>query len=343
MSKKTNSINLRSLKNKNLNSNVIFEKYNYSKLLYQDFYIRDYLENILNYNFNNGISHKIIIQRKRDKLYIYLDYYLFKKNLRFYKSSNFKIFSIRRRFYWKKKKNMYKKYFDIRLHIKQNRINKYKKLFTKKIKPKKKKKKSFNNILLRLYNYNSFIVYSLKRLLILNLMLITGCKVHLYIRNTRRLLSLPSFIRERSYQKVKRDNVRNIMRNFRIRGYINNIKKLTVPVFIHLIYTSFIFQNPDLLGVFLSRVLKRNIKMFRFFYYFLLKTLRSLFMFSNLTGLKIQFKGRLGSSLRKRVSIIQLGQMPLQTINTNIRYSSIRSNTIYGICGIKIWYFYLTE
>ena len=45
MSKKTNSLNLRSNINKNLKENSFFENYNYSKLLYQDLYIKNYLKN----------------------------------------------------------------------------------------------------------------------------------------------------------------------------------------------------------------------------------------------------------------------------------------------------------
>jgi hypothetical protein len=102
MSKKTNSINLRSRNSVNLSSNVFFEKYNYSKLLYQDFYIRDYLKNILRYNFYDSIVHKIVIQRKKDIIFIFLDYYLLKKKKR--KRSRFKVFSLKRKFWWYKKK-----------------------------------------------------------------------------------------------------------------------------------------------------------------------------------------------------------------------------------------------
>jgi small subunit ribosomal protein S3 len=56
--------------------------------------------------------------------------------------------------------------------------------------------------------------------------------------------------------------------------------------------------------------------------------------------MKIQFKGRLGSSLRKRTSIIKLGSMPLQTIESDIKFSFVKAITIYGICSIKIWYHY---
>lgn len=341
MSKKTNSINLRSIKNKNLKSNVIFEKYNYSKLLYQDFYIRDFLENILYYNFNDIFSHNIVIQRKNNIIYIFLDYYLFRNSRKFNKT-DYKIFSLRRKFRWKNKRKFYRKYFDLRKlsKIKKDKYARF--LVAKKI--KRKKKKFIRTPLLRFYNNKSFFIFSFKRLLILNLMLLTGCRIKLYTRNVHRLLSLPLYLKKRSYKKkIQRDNVQKIMNNLRIRGFVNNVKDLKVPMFIHLAYTSFFFKNPRLLGLFLSKVLKRNIRMFRFFFFFCSKTLLSLFIFSNLKGLKIQFKGRLGPSLRKRVSVIQFGQMPLQSIDSNVKYSFNESITIYGVCGIKIWYYYLVD
>jgi ribosomal protein S3 len=344
MGKKTNSINLRSINNKNLKANVIFEKYNYSKLLYQNFYIQDFLENVLRYNFHDSIAHKVVIQRKKSTIYIFLDYYLFNSSLKVQKKS-FEVFSIRKKFWWKKKKYLYRKYFDIRTHFRQKRVLKSKQYFLKKDLLKKNQKHLFlRSPLLRFQKQNSFLVFSFKRLILLNLMFLTGCKVKLYTRNVRRLLSLPVSVRNQSYKKkVNRENVMDIMRNFRIRGFVNNIKDLKVPLFIHLTYTSFIFKNPRLLGLLLGNILKKNIKMFRFFFFFCSKTLLPLFMFSNLNGLKIQFKGRLGTSLRKRTSIIQFGQMPLQSIDYDIKYSFTEAVTIYGTCGIKIWYYYLIK
>ena len=75
MSKKTNSLSLRSLKNKSWASKSFFEDFNYSKILYQDLYITDYIKNILQYQFFNGIVQDVIIQRKRDIIYINVSYY----------------------------------------------------------------------------------------------------------------------------------------------------------------------------------------------------------------------------------------------------------------------------
>ena len=63
-------------------------------------------------------------------------------------------------------------------------------------------------------------------------------------------------------------------------------------------------------------------------------------MISDLRGLKIQFKGRLSTRLRKKKLIIRFGSLPLQTFSANIKYSFHQSLTMYGVCGIKIWYYY---
>ena len=47
MSKKTNSLSLRIIKNKNWISRSFLEDFNYSKILYQDLYITNFIKNIL--------------------------------------------------------------------------------------------------------------------------------------------------------------------------------------------------------------------------------------------------------------------------------------------------------
>lgn len=359
MSKKTNSINLRSRNSVNLSSNVFFEKYNYSKLLYQDFYIRDYLKNILRYNFYDSIVHKIVIQRKKDIIFIFLDYYLLKKKKK--RRSKFKVFSLKRKFWWYKKKKIYRKYFFLyytfkkryRLKYSKPRIKKF--LFKRKNAPvivkKKKKRKNLyiRTPLIRLNSRRTFLIFSFKRFVLLNLMLLTNCRVKLYTKNIRRFLNLPFFIKQRkkkrnrrefSSEVLERTSVAVLIRRFRIKSFVSKIKTLNAPLLLHLIYISFALKNPEILGGALSKILKRNIKKFRNFNFFFKRTLLALYTFSNLDGLKIQFKGRLSKSLRKKTSIIQFGQLPLQSISLNIKYFFSEAITIYGCCGIKVWYYY---
>ena len=174
----------------------------------------------------------------------------------------------------------------------------------------------------------------------LNLSLLTGCQVSLYTKNIALLSGLPFFIKDLPEFRNKINSIKKIMSRLKIQSRVNKLNDLDVSQMVHLVYTSFIFKNPSLLGVFISKVLKKNIKSFNFFLYFFSRILSVIFVFSKLNGLKIQFKGRLGLSLRKKMSIISFGSMPLQTIHSNIKYSFNKSITIYGICGIKIWYYY---
>jgi len=346
MSKKTNSLNLRSNKNKNLKENPFFENYNYSKLLHQDLYIKEYLKNVFHYNVHDCIVHKISVQRKKDKVNIFLDYYVLKnpfdsnnKNIRRILSNT------KRRFYWKSKRKLYLKYGKKGKLIKNKNRNKKRRNFSSS-RALSKVLQSNPILFLNLRSNKNFYVYSLKRLLLFNLIKLTNCKVKLYSRNIAPLLKLPdSFLTFKQPLKIKKEiekknTIRKLMYKLKIKPYANKLKNLNVPNFVHLVYSSFVFKNPELLGIFMSRVLKRNIKIFHIFQFFLSRTLLPLFLFSNLNGMKIQFKGRLGSSLRKRTSIIKLGSMPLQTIESDIKFSFVKAITIYGICSIKIWYHY---
>ena len=193
-------------------------------------------------------------------------------------------------------------------------------------------------------------LFSLKKLIILNLQFLTGCRVAIHFTNmalSSNFLINPKRDQRSMHNRLlkkftpnKFNNVRGVMGILKIRPRVNKLIGINVPYLVHLIFTSFIYKSPKILGVIISRYLKKNIKSFNFFFNFLSRTLLPIYSFSSLKGLKIQFKGRLGTSLRKRTSTILFGSMPLQTINSNIKYSFTESITIYGICGIKIWYYY---
>ena len=267
-----------------------------------------------------------------------------------------------------------------------------KKYFLKLLEVNKKKKKTIP-ILLRmrlLGNKNYLSVFSLKRLILLNLASLTGCTIKLHFSNLANLVNFPIFpfkfinindilcficdrehivkainekkILNKEVKSITQSDINNLSQEeiknlkFFFKSILHSVKQfmkfLKIPVtnarlsgldmvlLVHLVYTSFIFKSPNLLGVYISKLVKKNIKSFNFFFNLLSRVLYSLFVFSGLRGLKIQFKGRLGSSLRKKTSIISFGSMPLQTISSSIKYSFNESITIYGVCGIKIWYYY---
>jgi hypothetical protein len=334
MSKKTNPLNLRSIKNKVWVSRSFFEKYNYSKLLYQDLYIQNYIKNIFQYNIRGSLINNISIQRKRENINIFLDYYrvkIFSK-----KRWNKKLFLIKKRLRWRKARSICLAYMRLRKKG-RSRYQKY----TRRI--LKVKKRTHGVIIYDkevLGQENSLPIFSFKRLIILNLTSLTGCHINLYTRNIAHLSRLPIFTRDKSKFRYKINTVKKIMYKLRIQSRIHRLKGLDVSILVHLFYTSFIFKSPGLLGAYIGRIIKRNIRFFFFFFFFFRRVLAGVFFFSKLSGLKVQFKGRLGTSLRKKKFIVRFGSMPLQTINSIIKYSFTESLTLYGICGIKIWYYY---
>jgi hypothetical protein len=58
---------------------------------------------------------------------------------------------------------------------------------------------------------------------------------------------------------------------------------------------------------------------------------------STVKGLKFVIKGRLGNSPRTKTKIIQIGNIPLQTINKKIDYFQTTSYTSNGTIGTKVW------
>lgn len=380
MSKKTNPTIYRLKKYKNWTSRSFFENYNYSNLLYQDMYIENFLENFLIYNISDSFVHEVSIQRKEERIFIFLDYYTFKKN-------NRKFNARYRPSLLKKKKNLklrrksilYKFYLSVTKNLNN----------TKDLYPTIYSRRTFSPSLPLeklgpFYGLNqegkTFSFFTLKRLLILNLMFLTGGSVSLYARNIGFLRSslLPFFKKKPYFNKkknaeklrrldllshtdhwfpkssvalrkrysyvppeVKDDAVLKLIKHLNLRFFPpRKLRGLDVGLFVHLIYTSFIFKSPALLGKFISRHIGKNIKLFYLFIIFIKSIVSALFFYSNLKGLKIQIKGRLGRSLRKRTKIIQFGAMPSHGIDNLIYYSFNEAITIYGICGIKVWYYY---
>lgn len=62
-------------------------------------------------------------------------------------------------------------------------------------------------------------------------------------------------------------------------------------------------------------------------------------IFSNFIGYRLQFKGRLNNSKRKKKLIYQKGKIPLNTLKYNIHYTFNEFRTPSGICSIKFWVF----
>jgi hypothetical protein len=81
------------------------------------------------------------------------------------------------------------------------------------------------------------------------------------------------------------------------------------------------------------------IKKHNFFLNFLKRALLFLVKskLSCIYGLKILIKGRLNGKLRAKSKFLLIGKVPLQTINSNINYSTSTGYSLYGTFGFKVW------
>lgn len=57
----------------------------------------------------------------------------------------------------------------------------------------------------------------------------------------------------------------------------------------------------------------------------------------NIKGIRMSCSGRLDGAEIARTEWIKDGQVPLHTFQANIDYGIARANTIYGVCGVKVW------
>ena len=96
--------------------------------------------------------------------------------------------------------------------------------------------------------------------------------------------------------------------------------------------------NPDVLNYFIKSQLKKGEP--------LRKILKQLSQFilvskeaSSIGGLKLLISGCIGGIQRARKENLLLGNLPLQTLNYRIKYSSTYIKTSYGTLGIKLWLF----
>ena len=56
-----------------------------------------------------------------------------------------------------------------------------------------------------------------------------------------------------------------------------------------------------------------------------------------LKGVKVQVRGRINGSRRKRTYVIKKGQTSLQSFRNEISYYQDDCLTIFGILGVKVW------
>lgn len=54
-------------------------------------------------------------------------------------------------------------------------------------------------------------------------------------------------------------------------------------------------------------------------------------------GIKIRMAGRLNGAEIARAEVLSAGKVPLITLRSDVDYTAVRANTIYGVIGVKVW------
>ena len=133
-----------------------------------------------------------------------------------------------------------------------------------------------------------------------------------------------------------RKNLKFIFNKIKKNKRINkNIKKM-IYNFSYAFYT----KNINIITFYIKQTLERK-KTHKKFITNINNMLEEFFkIFSNVIGYRLQFKGRLNKSKRKKKMIFQKGKIPLNTLKYDIKYHFNEFKTPSGICSIKLWVFF---
>nr|YP_010394802.1 ribosomal protein S3 [Phytophthora versiformis]DAZ89239.1 TPA_asm: ribosomal protein S3 [Phytophthora versiformis] len=133
-----------------------------------------------------------------------------------------------------------------------------------------------------------------------------------------------------------RKNLKKIFDKIKKNNKINkNVKKM-IYNFSYAFYT----KNIDIITYYIKQTLERK-KTHKKFINNIDDMLQEFFkMFSNFLGYRLQFKGRLNKSKRKKKMVFQKGKVPLNTLEYDIKYHFNEFKTPSGICSIKLWVFF---
>nr|YP_010394407.1 ribosomal protein S3 [Phytophthora lateralis]DAZ88415.1 TPA_asm: ribosomal protein S3 [Phytophthora lateralis]DAZ88848.1 TPA_asm: ribosomal protein S3 [Phytophthora lateralis] len=133
-----------------------------------------------------------------------------------------------------------------------------------------------------------------------------------------------------------RKNLKQIFDKIKKNNKINkNVKKM-IYNFSYAFYT----KKINIITFYIKQTLERK-KTHKKFINNIDNMLQEFFkMFSNFIGYRLQFKGRLNKSKRKKKMIFQKGKIPLNTLEYDIKYHFNEFKTPSGICSIKLWVFF---
>nr|YP_010394998.1 ribosomal protein S3 [Phytophthora cambivora]DAZ89435.1 TPA_asm: ribosomal protein S3 [Phytophthora cambivora] len=133
-----------------------------------------------------------------------------------------------------------------------------------------------------------------------------------------------------------RKNLKKIFDKIKKNNRINKSVKKMIYNFSYAFYT----KNINIITFYIRQTLERK-KTHKKFINNIDNMLKEFFkIFSNFIGYRLQFKGRLNKSKRKKKMIFQKGKIPLNTLEYNIKYHFNEFKTPSGICSIKLWVFF---
>lgn len=204
---------------------------------------------------------------------------------------------------------------------------------------------------INIFNYKNLKLIDIKLLKISN-----NINIYVYIqKNEKKFYQI-------SYNKIinhlnlyyKNNNIKIFIKNIQFFEFINlqnNIKKIFIKIkknirinknikkMIYNFSYAFYTKNINIITFYIKQTLERK-KTHKKFITNIDNMLKEFFnLFSNFIGYRLQFKGRLNKSKRKKKLVFQKGKIPLNSLKYDIKYHFNEFKTPSGICSIKLWIF----
>ena len=119
-------------------------------------------------------------------------------------------------------------------------------------------------------------------------------------------------------------------------------KDRKVLKFLNIFHIAFTLIKMNILSKYITRTIKKK-KNNRGYLNFINRILKQYYkMNPKILGYKIQIKGRINGSKRKRKNTFQEGCIPLSTLNKDIKYTFDEFITKAGICSLRMWFYFKT-
>jgi hypothetical protein len=218
--------------------------------------------------------------------------------------------------------NSYKCFVNLVLFFRTRKILKIKKKYTK----LKKKKVSFLKFLFNFFSLNIFSNLFVISFKVLNKNLIKK-------KPLNKLLLTEFFKMFKRYSKLLFPRRLNFFLDF---------IKISVLLFTDIIKINFFNK---LLAETFSILQKKRHSFFLQFLKFIFTTLityklvgcKSRKKFSRIIGIKLILSGKIKGKPRSNSECLILGNIPIQTLSSNIQYVRNESHTVYGVFGFRLW------